>query len=136
MAKTFHLSVVAPDRSVVEEDVTSVVAPGSQGYFGVFAGHVPMIVSLKAGLLAYESDDGNRKFVTVSGGFAEVQGERVIILADAAERAQDIDVERAERALENARKALRGEVSGVPREQATAELERAMNRLRAARNAR
>ena len=65
--------------------------------------------------------------------FAEVSGDRVNVLADAAERAQDIDVARAERALDNARKALRGELSGVTSEEATAELERAMNRIKAAK---
>ena len=130
--KPFHLSIVAPDHSVVEEDVVSVVAPGRQGYFGVWAGHLPLIAALKAGLLEYETPSGDRHCVTVSGGFAEVQGDRVVVLADAAERAQEIDVERAQRALENARKALRGEVSGVTPAEAVQEMERAVNRLRAA----
>jgi F-type H+-transporting ATPase subunit epsilon len=133
MAKELTLSVVAPDRSVVEESVVSVIVPGSEGYFGVLAGHVPLIASLRAGLIEYEDMNGQRHYVTVSGGFAEVGPGNINILADAAERSAEIDISRAERALENARMALRGEVSGVTSEDATAELERAMNRIRAAK---
>jgi F-type H+-transporting ATPase subunit epsilon len=133
MPKPLTLSVVAPDRSVVEESVVSVVVPGIEGYFGVLAGHVPLIAALRAGLIEYEDTNGQRHYVTVSGGFAEVAPDRVNVLADAAERAQDIDVARAERALDNARKALRGETSGVTSQEATAELERAMNRVRGAK---
>ena len=111
----------------------SVVVPGAEGYFGVLSDHVQLISSLRAGLIEYEDTNGQRHYVTVSGGFAEVSAERVNVLADAAERAQDIDVARAERALDNARKALRGELSGVTSEDATAELDRAMNRIRAAK---
>jgi F-type H+-transporting ATPase subunit epsilon len=135
MAKEFTLSVVAPDRSLVEEQVVSVIVPGSEGYFGILAGHVPLIASLRAGLVEFEDLDGQRHYVTVSGGFAEVGAGGINILADAAERATEIDVTRAERALESARMALRGEVSGVTSEEATAELERAMNRIRAAKMA-
>lgn len=133
MSKAIKLSIVAPDRSVVDEPVASVIAPGSEGYFGVLVGHVPMVVGLKAGLVEFLDESGQHHYVTVSGGFAEVGPDRVNILADAAERAQEIDVDRAERALDNARKALRGEVSGTTSEEATAELERAVNRLRGAK---
>jgi F-type H+-transporting ATPase subunit epsilon len=133
MARDFRLAVVAPDRSVVDEPVTSVTAPGSEGYFGVMAGHEPLIAALRPGLLEF-IDGGNQKhFVAVSGGFAEVTGERVTILADSAERASDIDVARAERALDEARAALRGGDSDKTTEEAVAEIERATNRLRAAR---
>ncbi len=133
MAIQFQLSVVAPDRSVVDEQVTAVVAPGSEGYFGVLAGHIPLIAALKPGLVEFSDANNQRHYVSVSGGFAEVTPTKVTILADAAERAADIDVSRAERALEEARKALRGEASGVTAEQATAELDRAMNRIKAAK---
>lgn len=133
MANEFKLSVVAPDRSVVEEPVSDVILSGSEGYFGVWAGHAPMITALRPGLLEYMDKNNQRHYVAISGGFAEVTGERVTVLADAAERAKDIDVARAERALEQARKALRGEVTGITNEDATAELERAMNRINAAK---
>lgn len=136
MAKSFHLSVVAPDRSVVEEDVFSLVAPGTEGYFGVMADHVPLIAALKPGLLEYLDGTNQRHFVYVGGGFAEVRSNKVTVLADEAERAVEIDVQSAEHELEEARRALRGEGSGTTSEDAVQQLDRAMNRLRAARQAR
>jgi len=134
MAAEFQLSVVAPDRSVVDEPIQSVVLPGTEGYLGILAGHEPAVVGLKAGILEFLDRSSNRHYVSVTGGFAEVTGAKVTILADAAERAQDIDVARAERALENARAALRGDgASGVSRDIAVAEMERAMTRIKAGR---
>jgi len=133
MAKDFTLSVVAPDRSVVEERATAVVAPGFEGYFGVMGGHEPLISAIKAGVLEYTDPAGSRHFVAIGGGFAEVTPDRVTILADTADRAPEIDVAEAERTLEEARKALRGEPSTLNKEQATVELDRAVNRIKAAR---
>ncbi len=136
MAREFHLSVVAPDKSVVEEPATAVVAPGTEGYFGVMAGHVPLIAALRPGLLEYADASGNRRFVYIGGGFAEVTPDRVTVLADEAESATNINVAEAERNLEEARRALRGESSTISSEQAVIEVERAMNRIRAARSVR
>ncbi len=133
MSTGFTLSIVAPDRSVVETEVVSVIAPGAMGYFGVLRGHLPMVAALKPGLLEYEDPSKERHTVAVSGGFVEVGATKITVLADAAERASEIDVARAEHALENARKSLRGESSGVTSEDARAELDRAMNRLRIAK---
>lgn len=133
MARDFVLSVVAPDKLIFEDRVTSVVAPGTEGYFGVMAGHLPLIASLRPGLLEYVDAGGQRHFVYVGGGFAEMSGEKMTILADEAERARDIDVARAETALDEARKALRGENSNLSSEEAVLEVERAVNRLKAAR---
>jgi F-type H+-transporting ATPase subunit epsilon len=136
MARDFHLSVVAPDRSVVEEVVQSLVAPGSEGYFGIYAGHTPLVASLSPGLLEYADHSGGRHYVYVGGGFAEVLADKVTILADEAQKAREIDVAEAEHRLEAARKALRGEDSMIPAENAVMEIERAMSRIRAARSAR
>ena len=136
MAKDFHLSVVAPDRSVVEENVASVVAPGIEGYFGVLAGHTPLVAALKPGMVEYSDTSGNRHFIYVGGGFAEIRGDRVTVLADEAARANEIDVAQAEHRLEEARKALRGENSSITSENAVVEIERAMSRIRAARSGR
>lgn len=133
MAKDFAISVVAPDRSVVEERATSVVAPGLEGYFGVMGGHEPLISAIKTGVLEYSDNSGSRHFVAIGGGFAEITPDHITILADTAERAPDIDISEAERTLEEARKALRGEASSMTREEATRELDRAVNRIRAAR---
>lgn len=133
MANTFQLSVVAPDRTVVERDVVSLVAPGVEGYLGIMAGHSPSIVALRTGLLEYRDPNTQNHFVAISGGFMEVDGKKVIVLADTAEIAAEIDIREAEEALDRARKALRGEDSTMNSQQAAEELERAMNRIKAAR---
>jgi F-type H+-transporting ATPase subunit epsilon len=133
MPTPFHLSVVAPDRSVVEETVTSVVAPGQEGYFGVQAGHVPLIAALRPGILEYTDSTNNRSYVYMGGGFAEVSGNHVTILADEAQHSNEIDASKAEAHLEEARKAMRGEESSMSREDAVIEVERAINRMKAAR---
>jgi F-type H+-transporting ATPase subunit epsilon len=133
VAKPFKLSVVAPDRTVFEDMVDGVIVPAELGYMGLLADHEPSIVALKAGLVEYEVGS-ERHFVAISGGFLESSSGGVIVLASTAEKASDIDVSRAERALEEARKALRGEVSGVTTEEATQELERAMARVNAAKH--
>jgi F-type H+-transporting ATPase subunit epsilon len=136
MPTQFLLSVVAPDQSVVEEKVDSIVAPGTEGYFGVWAGHVPIISALRPGLVEYQDASTNRHYIYVGGGFAEIQPDRVTIIADEAERATDIDIARAEAHLEEARKALRGEDSTVDSMDAVLEVERAVSRIKAARAAR
>jgi F-type H+-transporting ATPase subunit epsilon len=136
MAKEFALSVVAPDREVVAESVTSVIAPGLSGYFGVQAGHLPLVAALKPGLLEYLDPNGTRHFVYVGGGFVEVKNDRMTVLADEASRARDIDLARAESDLDQARRALRGEDTEMDAEQAVQEVEKAIQRIRAARSAR
>ena len=131
MATSFQLSIVAPDRSVLDEPAESVIAPGSEGYFGVLAGHVPFIAALKPGIVEFSTAQG-RSHVAVSGGFAEVTADKVTILADAAERATEIDISRAEAALDNARRSLRGEEAALSSEEAVIALEKAMNRIKAA----
>lgn len=97
----FTLEVVTPTRVVITEEVEEVVAPGSEGYFGVLGGHLPFISTLRAGELSYRKD-GQWRHLAVSWGYAEVRGEKVIVLAEAAERAEEIDVARAERARDRA----------------------------------
>ncbi|RYG48821.1 ATP synthase F1 subunit epsilon [bacterium] len=137
MAREFILSIVAPDREVASESVVSVVAPGSEGYFGIQAGHLPMVAALRAGLLEYQDSRNQRQYIYIGGGFAEVRPDRVTVLADEARRATEITVEMAELDLERARKALRGEEgAGMNGQDAAEEVERAIQRLKAARLAR
>lgn len=134
MAREFTLSIVAPDREVATESVVSVVAPGQEGYFGVQAGHLPMIVALRPGLLEYLDSRNQRQYVYLGGGFAEVRPDRMTILADEASKATELTVETAELDLDRARKALRGEEgAGMNGQDATEEVERAIQRLKAAR---
>jgi len=136
MAREFALAVVAPDRAVVETTAVTVIVPGVEGYFGVMAGHMPLIAALRAGVLEYQDSTGRRHYVAMGGGFAEVSGDRVTVLADEATPAPEIELSRAEAELEDARRALRGETSEMGVEEAVAGVERAMVRVRAARNAR
>lgn len=132
MARDFELSIVAPDRSVVEDRAQSVVAPGIEGYFGVMAGHLPMVSALRPGIVEYLDGKGQRHHIAVSGGFAEISGERLTILADSASRASEIDIRQEEERLGRARRALRGEDAAMNSQEATVEIERAMARIRAA----
>ncbi len=133
MSAAFSLSVVAPDRKVVETNVTSVTAPGVEGYLGVQAGHIPMIVALKPGLLEYKDANSQQHYVAIDGGFMEISGTQVIVIAEGAAIAGEIDLKQAEAELEEARKALRGESSTMTSDQATDAMDRAMNRIKAAR---
>jgi F-type H+-transporting ATPase subunit epsilon len=133
MAREFHLSVVAPDKSVIETSVVSVTAPGTEGYFGVQGGHLPLIAALKPGIVEYTDTNTQRRYVYVGGGFAEVGPDHVTVLADEAEHADAIDLAKAEQLLEEARLSLRGEDSTMNNGDALLELERALTRYKAAR---
>ncbi|MEI8282993.1 MAG: ATP synthase F1 subunit epsilon, partial [Armatimonadota bacterium] len=125
--------VVAPDREVVSTSAVSLVAPGVDGYFGVLAGHVPVVSALKPGILEYLDSSNVRHHVYVGGGFVQVSGDSVTVLADEARYAADLDVSEAEKALEEARKALRGEDSTMTQPEAMMEIDRATARVKAAR---
>ena len=123
------LELTTPTRLVVSEQADEVVAPGSEGYFGVLPGHAPLLATLGAGELMYRQG-AREHYLAVSGGFAEVRDDRVIVLADTAERPEEIDRARAERARQRAEQQL----SGTSREEVdyagcAAELARAQARL-------
>ncbi len=96
-----QLEVVTPDRSLLQEEVDEVVVPGAEGELGILPGHTPLLASLKVGELWYRQGQ-ERHALAVAFGFVEVLPTRVTILAQVAERAQDIDVARAERAKRRA----------------------------------
>lgn len=133
MARAFTLSVVGPDAEIVREETTSLVVPGVEGYFGVMGGHVPLVAALRPGLLEFSDATGNRHHVYIGGGFCEVGPNGVTVLADEARLAKDLDASEAERELNEARKALRGESSDLNSTDAIEEIEKATARLRAAR---
>jgi len=130
MARTFHLEIVTPDRALLSEEVVSIIAPGVEGYLGVLANHAPLVTELNVGVLRIRYPDDTEENVAVSGGFMEVANNRVLVLADAAERPQDIDIQRAKEAFLRARRRLQDPT--MDRERARAALERAINRLRVA----
>jgi F-type H+-transporting ATPase subunit epsilon len=106
MASTIRLELVTPERLLLSEDVDEVVAPGYEGEFGVLPEHTQYLAILNIGLLRYRRGSETR-VIALGGGFAEVNPERMVVLADTAERAEEIDVERARRARERAEAALK-----------------------------
>ena len=126
-----HLEVVTPARVVLEKDVDSVVAPGSEGEFGVLPGHVSFLSGIIPGELRYTAGS-EKEALSVTTGFAEVFKNKVSILVDAAERAPEIDVERARKAMERAKERLSRDRSDKEIDFARAEaaLRRAVARLK------
>jgi F-type H+-transporting ATPase subunit epsilon len=99
------LEIVTPDRALLREEVDEVVVPGSQGEFGVLPGHTPLLSTLKIGELWYRQGQ-ERHYLAIAFGFVEVLPDRVTVLAQVGERAQEIDVQRAERAKQRAEQRL------------------------------
>jgi F-type H+-transporting ATPase subunit epsilon len=132
LPKQIELSVVTPDKQVVHESVESVSFPGKRGYLGILPGHAPLLTELPIGEIDY-TYQGARRYLSVCWGFAEVLPDRVIVLAQTAERAEDIDVLRAERAKERAEERLKkpGDTD-IDLERARIALERAVARLQTA----
>lgn len=125
------LTVVSPERKVLEETVDEVVLPGSEGYLGVLPGHAPLLTGVKSGELGFR--DGERWLhAFVSGGFAEVLPNRVSILADVGERAEEIDSQRAAAARGRAEDRLKHPSEDVDWDRARAALQRALARLQVA----
>jgi F-type H+-transporting ATPase subunit epsilon len=96
-----RLEIVTPERALVTEQVDEVQLPGAEGYFGVLPGHTPLLASLHVGELWYRIG-AEKHYLSIAFGFVEVQPDRVTVLAQVAERAQDIDVGRAEAARKRA----------------------------------
>ncbi|HXQ26669.1 MAG TPA: F0F1 ATP synthase subunit epsilon [Candidatus Acidoferrales bacterium] len=131
-SENIELQVVTPERHVLQETVQSVEIPGKEGYLGVLPGHAPLITELGIGILAYRKGSETR-YLTVINGYAEVLPDRVIVLAELSERAEEIDIERTRAAQERAQAALAKASSGDPDWQhASFALARAMVRLQAA----
>src|SRR5436190_23909025 len=129
MADRITLEVATPSRLVIGEQVDEAVVPGIEGYFGVLPGHAAFLTTLGIGELMYRIGR-DEHYLAVSGGFAEVRNDKVIVLADTAERPEEIDRTRAERARERAERRLAGRVEEeVDYERALAALARALARL-------
>jgi F-type H+-transporting ATPase subunit epsilon len=126
------LEIVAPSRQVVRsEHVEEVIAPGSEGEFGVLPGHTPFLTTLKVGMLSYR-EASSWHHLAVEWGYAEVGPDRVVILAEGADRASEIDISEARIAKERAEKALSEKLDQKDYEKARIELLRAMIRIQVA----
>jgi len=129
---SIRLDIVTAERSVYSADVDMVIAPGIEGQLGILPHHAPLMTMLQPGELRIKKG-GEETSLVVSGGFLEVRPDRVVVLADAAERAEDIDVIRAEAARQRAKEALaRKKEPGFDEAQAEAALMRALARLKVA----
>jgi F-type H+-transporting ATPase subunit epsilon len=129
VADRLSLEITTPMRLVVAEQVDEVVAPGIEGYFGVLPGHAPFLTTLGVGVVTYRIGRDEHQ-LAVAGGFAEVRNDKVIILADSAERPDEIDRARAERARERVERRLSGRTQEeVDYARCQAALARALTRL-------
>jgi F-type H+-transporting ATPase subunit epsilon len=130
-----QLQVVSADRSLVNEQVDEVEIPGSEGYFGVLPGHTPMLAALQVGELWYRQGQ-EKHFLSIAFGFAEVQPDRITILAQIAETAQEIDLARAEAAKRRAEDRLAKSTGDMDFERARVAMLKALVRLQVASRAR
>ena len=125
---SLELQIVTPERLLLKEQVDEVEIPGSEGYFGVLPGHTPLLASLALGEMWYRRGQ-EKTFLSIAFGFAEVLPDRVTILARIAERADDIDVERAEAALKRAEERLAQQQTPIDYERARIALLKSLTRL-------
>ncbi len=131
--RSFHLEIRSPEQIIYEGDVTSVHAPGVEGNFQILYGHIPFLTALDVGEIRILESDTPRSMAT-SGGVFEVLRTGVTVLVETAEWAPDIDMDRAENALERAREQLAADAPDLNRPQAEAALARAQNRIKVASN--
>jgi len=135
MANKFLLEVVTPARMVISEEVELATAPGVEGEFGVMANHAPLLAALKMGEMRV-TKDGTSYRMAVMGGFCDVSNNKMTVLVEAAERAEEIDVERALKAKERAEKRLQEAAAGkaaIDEARAMAAMQRALVRLKVAK---
>ena len=130
-ADSLQLIVVTPERQLFREKAAEVQLPGENGYLGVLPGHAPLITELGIGELSYHDASGRESsHLAIISGFAEVLPDRVTVLAETAEFAEEIDLERARAALERARDRIAANPADLDWERATAALQRALVRIK------
>ena len=137
MARTFKVTITTAEQQLLETEAVSVTLPGIAGYFGVLANHAPLVTALVPGVLTIRHDEsdapGTVSVFAVSNGFVEVADNRVSVMVDSCEPAPDIDVTRAEQALERAKQRLaERDNPDIDTARAEAAMARAKARLKAA----
>ena len=135
MTQNIHFKIATPERVVYDSDITEVSIPTQDGEITVLPGHIPLVSILKGGELRFKKD-GQELAMAVSGGFVEVRsGSNVVVLADTAERAEEIDIERAEAARKHAEELLKKQdfVNDVEFATIQAALERSLSRIKVSR---
>ena len=128
MPDKLQLEIVTPERSVLTEQVDEVVLPSLEGYMGVLPGHAPLLTQLDVGEVSYRVGQ-QRKYLAISGGYAEVQRGSVSVLARTAELSEEIDLERAKRAKEKAESALKSDLPPDQFRNFEVQLKRAISRI-------
>jgi F-type H+-transporting ATPase subunit epsilon len=131
MPDSIQLEVATPERLLVREAVADVQVPGANGYLGILPGHAPLLSMLGTGFLSYSAGP-RRRYLSVCGGFLEVLPDHVRVLADVAERAEEIDVERAKAAMQRAQDAIMNPSVGIDPAAALDALLRAQTRIETA----
>jgi len=132
---TMRLEIITAEREILSGEVDVLVAPGIDGELGILPHHAPLMTALQPGEIMIRKD-GEESYLAVSGGFLEVMGNKVTILADACEHSEEIDEERAQQAVQRAQEQLSMRAADASLEQATAAVRRAEVRLRVARSRR
>lgn len=132
--RSFHLEIRTPEQLIYEGDVTSINAPGVEGNFQILAGHIPFLTALEVGEIRIRESSETAQLMATSGGVFEVLRTGVTVLVETAEWASEIDVARAENALERAETQLTANAPDLNRPRAEAALARAQNRIKVASN--
>ncbi|MEE8319179.1 MAG: F0F1 ATP synthase subunit epsilon [bacterium] len=125
------LEVVTPEKVVISEEVDEVVLPGIEGEFGVLPGHIPFLTALKVGAMYYKKGEES-EYLALSWGYVEVASDRVMVLAETAEKATEIDIKRAEDSREAAEKILTAGKEDTEYEKAQVRLEKSIIRVQIA----
>jgi len=131
MSNTFHLEIVTPEKMIVRDEAEEMQIPGKSGYLGILPGHAPLITELSSGELSYRNGSQTHRYAVV-WGFAEILPDKVTVLAEAAERPEDIDVSRAQSAKKQAEEHLKTGKSEDDFTRAEEELKAAETRLEVA----
>jgi len=129
LPEAIQLVIVTPERQILKETVSEVTMPGADGYLGVLPGHAPLITELGVGELTYRTASGQSGLLAIIRGFAEVLPDRVSLLAETAEFAEDIDLARAEAALKRAQERMARSGENIDWDRATLALARALVRI-------
>ena len=135
MADTFDLEVATPERLVMREAVTEAQIPAENGFIGVLPGHAPLLSKLTTGYMSYTTADGRRAHMALHGGFVEVLPDKVRVLADMVEKADEIDIKRAEAALKRSQEQLASPHAELDVSSALGAMMRAQARIEAATKA-
>lgn len=132
MSALLRLEVATPERLLLRENVRQALVPAANGYLGILPDHAPLLSELGIGVLIYELENGQKKWMSIIGGYVEVGPDRIRVLANRAENADEIDVARAQAALKRANERIMNPTPDVDIARALNALRRAQARLEAA----